>query len=165
MSDDGFTHGKCAAFGCPLPGSLGVGGEWVCFCHHGAASGRWQNVTRCIRSHEALASSISDARRFLGTPQWQSAYREIRRRLTAAGLADLLPGKADESPCSPGHPVAVHWLMRMEMHLLDLCNRETGAALAHPSPPPGVRTAQQTAQHASAYLPDMAKKPDNGDAA
>ncbi|TCG08360.1 hypothetical protein BZM27_12555 [Paraburkholderia steynii] len=163
MSAGGIEHGKCAAFGCPLPGSLGMGGEWVCFCHHGASAAGWQNVTRCIRSHESLASSISDARRFLGTPQWSSAYRTIRQRLTAAGLADLLPGKADESPCSPGHPVAVHWLMRMEMHLLGLCNAAADAALSHPAPPPATRTQGPTP--ATAYLPDVAKKPENGDTA
>jgi hypothetical protein len=46
--------------------------------------------------------------------------RTIKRRLTAAGLADLLPGEVDSSPCRPGHPIAVHWLMRQEMHLLAL---------------------------------------------
>jgi hypothetical protein len=56
-ADDGFTRGKCAAFGCLLPGSLGVGGEWVCFCHHGAGAAGWQNVTRCIRTHEPIAAS------------------------------------------------------------------------------------------------------------
>lgn len=160
MSGDGFTHGKCAAFGCPLPGSLGSGGEWVCFCHHGASSAGWQNVTRTIREHKAIAESVVDARRWLGTSQWQSAYRTIRHRLIEANHRDLLPGEVDASPHRPGHPVAVHWLMRLEMHLLSLCSSAADAAQPHPAPPP----ATQGPAHVSGYLPN-ASKPNAGDSA
>ncbi len=159
MSDpNDIPHGRCAAYGCPMPGSLGSGGEWVCFCHHAANSADWQHVTKMLRTNRAIVRSVCDARRFLGTSQWSAAYRVIRQRLTEAGHADLLPGHADASPHKPGQAVAVQWLMRLETHLLTLCNASPG--IAHPAPPP---TTSGPA-HIAGYLPDT-QQHDAGDTA
>lgn len=43
----------CAAYGCPLPGSISEsttgGGPWLCRHHFGVASSRWTEITTRLR--------------------------------------------------------------------------------------------------------------------
>jgi hypothetical protein len=136
MSDtnSGTTWGKCGAFGCPLTGSLGRGDMWVCFCHSDALQGAFQDVTRAIRNHQYLADATLDIRRYFGSEDWPTVYRQIQRRFIEAGRRDLLLGEADASPHKRG-PVVKLWLMRLEFELLRLTQDGTRRALSPTTQP------------------------------
>lgn len=114
--------GLCEAYGCPLFGSLGRGGAWVCFCHANADSEVWQEVTRIIRENEAIAASTLDIRRFRFSDDWPQAYRGIAKRLREADRADLLPNaNADGTPHRGNATILVQWLARLERELVQAC--------------------------------------------
>lgn len=123
MSGEDRAGGLCAAFACPLFGSLGRAGQWVCFCHANADSAVWQEVTRIIRENEPIAASALDIRRFRFSDDWPSAYRGIAKRLREARRADLLPSAAsDGTPHREASaPILTQWLMRLERELLRAC--------------------------------------------
>ena len=114
--------GLCSAFDCPLFGSLGRGGQWVCFCHLNADSAVWAEVTRLVRENEPIAASTLDIRRFYQSDEWPSAYRGIVKRLRDAGREDLLPSpEKDASPYRPGKVIVRQWLARLERELERIC--------------------------------------------
>lgn len=120
MSGEERPGGLCAAYACPLFGSIGRAGQWVCFCHANADSAVWQEVTRLIRENEPIAASALDIRRFRFTDDWPNAYRGIAKRLRDANRADMLPSaNADGSPHHEHSAVIVtQWLTRLERELL-----------------------------------------------
>lgn len=119
MSDEQRPGGLCSAYACPLFGSQGRAGQWVCYCHANADSAVWQEVTRLIRENEPIAASTLDIRRFRFTDDWPSAYRGIAKRLRDAGRADLLPSaQADGSPYREHATIVTQWLTRLERELL-----------------------------------------------
>lgn len=65
MSDEpqGTPWGMCAAFGCPLVGSFGVGGKWYCCCHFRANPQRNDEITMMLRNSPLTRSAI-EARKF-----------------------------------------------------------------------------------------------------
>ncbi|MFG7180708.1 hypothetical protein ACGYQ5_14365 [Burkholderia pseudomallei] len=119
MSED-RAGGLCAAHGCPLLGSLGRAGQWVCFCHANADSAVWQEITRVIRANEAIAASTLDIRRFRFSENWATAYRGIAKRLREADRADLLPSASSDGSPHRENPSAIvtQWLTRLERELL-----------------------------------------------
>ncbi|WP_434107672.1 hypothetical protein [Paraburkholderia caffeinilytica] len=111
--------GLCVCPGCPLLGTLGRGGEWVCFCHFDADWGARDFVTAVIRRHFAVYRAVLDVRRGFVSERWPQAYREAQQRLIESGYADLLPDARDVSPYRPGHPIVQQWLARLERFLRD----------------------------------------------
>ncbi|MDN7481905.1 hypothetical protein QZM38_13830 [Burkholderia orbicola] len=122
MSDiNGQAWGMCAAFGCPLLGSVGSDGKWYCFCHAGRPSGSNDAVTLTLREHMPIVESTLSIRRHFGSFRDDpNGYRAIPRALTEHGRTDLLLGKADESPHKPGKPIVRMWLARLERELISL---------------------------------------------
>lgn len=126
MSDiNGQAWGMCAAFGCPLFGSLGSEGRWYCFCHAGKPSVFNDAITRELREHQmAIVECTMDLRRnFCSFYENPEAYRTIQQRLIGADRRDLLLG-ADGNDCSPhrpGKPIVKMWLQRLERVLIDAC--------------------------------------------
>jgi hypothetical protein len=115
-------QGLCDAFACPLFGSVGRAGAWVCLCHANADSAVWQEITRLVRENEAIAASTLDIRRFQHSEDWPSVYRAIVRRLREAGRDDLLPtAEKDGSPYRTERPIVGQWLMRLELELVRIC--------------------------------------------
>lgn len=79
--------GGCAAFGCPLAGSMGSAGHWWCFCHHEASDGSLQAVTAAIRASSPLWETVMDIRSNLFSDDWDEAYRQIKFRIKQANDA------------------------------------------------------------------------------
>ena len=57
--------GKCTAYGCPLRGSvdLGGGGRYTCSAHAWASPEKWTGITAELREHDWLIGLMSDLRR------------------------------------------------------------------------------------------------------
>lgn len=63
MSADGVVWGMCEAYGCPLLGSYGVGGKWLCCCHFRAPVAAFDGITAEIHRHRGLVDAALLARR------------------------------------------------------------------------------------------------------
>ena len=123
MSDvNGQAWGMCAAYGCPLFGTVGSDGKWWCFCHVHKPSVFNDAITRELREKQMLIveATLSIRRNFSSFRDNPGAYREIQRALRAHGREDLLFGKPDESPHRPGKPIVKQWLARLERELIKL---------------------------------------------
>ncbi|MCW3678236.1 hypothetical protein [Burkholderia cenocepacia] len=136
----GQPWGMCAAFGCPLLGSVGSDGKWYCFCHAGRPGSSNDTVTLALREHMPIVESALSIRRHFGSFRDNpNGYRAIQRALTDHGRPDLLLGKADESPHKPGKPIVKMWLARLERELISLTggagNRGNGPSAIVPTAP------------------------------
>lgn len=60
MSDERW--GMCAAFGCPLPGSMPGDGRWYCFCHYAGNPATNDAITAILRRHQSLVVAALQAR-------------------------------------------------------------------------------------------------------
>ncbi|MGF6957972.1 hypothetical protein [Paraburkholderia youngii] len=127
MNDDqpGQPWGMCAAFGCPLLGTLGSDGRWFCFCHIHKPSSLNDAITARLRgplSH-IVAATLDIRRCGASFHQSPETYRVIQQRLMSAGRRDLLLGAngADCSPHRPGRPIVKQWVARLEGVLIASC--------------------------------------------
>lgn len=144
-TNDAGVWGMCAAFGCPLLGSLGRAGEWMCACHYDADSANFQAITRAIRDREPVAASALDIRRFHVADDWPKAYRGVQARLLAAGRSDLLR-RSDEGVGG--------WLARLEGELIGAVREMDHVPRGPRYGTPLVPTATITGPtHASGYMP------------
>ncbi|MGN6657069.1 MAG: hypothetical protein ACTHJ9_17250 [Rhodanobacter sp.] len=137
---DGQAWGMCAAFGCPLFGTMGRGGDWYCFCHWGKQSGANDAVTAKLRSGECLpiVEATLDIRRcFSSFRDCPDIYRALQKRLADVGRRDLLLGEIDSSPHRPGKPIVKQWLARLERELMRL-TEDIGTQLRMPTTVPSV---------------------------
>lgn len=111
--------GMCAAYGCPLPGSIGNEGRWYCYCHAGRATEANDRITRALQDLDFIVQCTIDLRGSRGTKEWPTIYRNMQQRLIRAGRPDLLLGTKDEPPNKPGVQNLTMWLMRLERELVD----------------------------------------------
>lgn len=109
----------CAAYGCPLAGSMGGEGQWYCFCHVNKSATENDRITRAIQDLDFIAQSTLEIRGGRQSKEWPAIYRGIQQRLIRAGREDLLLGKEDCSPHKPGVPIVNIWLMRLERELVE----------------------------------------------
>ncbi|MBR8147053.1 hypothetical protein [Burkholderia vietnamiensis] len=153
MSESGQAWGMCAAYGCPLLGTMG-GDKWYCFCHANRPNGSNDDITNVLRSDAAWAivQATLDIRRHFGSfVDAPDAYRRIQQRLIEADRRDLLLGKADESPNKPGKPIVRTWLARLESELVKL----TASAGRQQGPSGIVKTGTVIGPtHIGGYMPD-----------
>jgi hypothetical protein len=117
--------GYCAAYGCPLLGTVGRGGRWWCCCHAEASVEANDAITHGIRRHQAVHAATLDVRGSAGAADWALAYRAAQQRLLDAGYAELLPDGRDASLLGARRTILPQWLARLERFLHD-------AALAAP---------------------------------
>jgi hypothetical protein len=112
MNDQQTLPGMCAAFGCPLFGTVG-GDPWYCFCHAGRPRQANDGITHCLRNSEAAVVELTLAIR-------RDSVRGHKSDLTAKALRDLKAHpKFDElrfNPKADGN--ARTWLQRLERHLI-----------------------------------------------
>lgn len=130
---EGRPWGMCAAYGCPLFGSLGSGDRWWCFCHVNKPSGMNDEITQKLRSAEleAIVQTTLELRaNFCALRDVPRVYRNMQERLRRIGREDLLLGEKDCSPHRPGKPIVKMWLARLEMELIDA----TGSARIQNAP-------------------------------
>jgi hypothetical protein len=112
--------GMCAAYGCPLAGSLGSEGRWYCYCHANKPSVENDRITQVLRDdYDWLVQSTLEIRGKRGTKDWPGIYRNIQQRLIRADRSDLLLCEKDESPHKPGYRNTTIWLMRLERELIE----------------------------------------------
>ncbi|WP_034302521.1 hypothetical protein [Herbaspirillum sp. RV1423] len=85
---------KCAAYGCPCPGtsrsSTSGGNNWLCPHHIGTDAGAWQRITAELNRLSWLVDVCNGIRIFYGTEKWERVYREIQRDIVAHQRSDLL---------------------------------------------------------------------------
>lgn len=111
----------CAAYGCPLIGSMcsSTSGstEWWCFAHFGATAGRFQMITNEMRRLQWLSMAVHDVRFHdkPGTQASRAAFATIERELTAHGRPDLLWIRPNEE--QPLGEKRWRWLERLEAAL------------------------------------------------
>lgn len=123
MSEERF--GMCAAYGCPLAGSIGNDGKWYCFCHANRPSSDNDRITRILRDdYEWLVQTTLEIRGDRVSKDWPQIYRNIQARLVRAGRSDLLLSQKDESPHKAGYRNPIVWLLRLERELIEAT--ETG---------------------------------------
>ena len=130
------SQGRCAAFGCQLPGTDRRGDAWLCYCHFEASPGTTDLVTRAIRRHRAVYTATLDVRASACTDEWLRVYRQVQQRLFDGGYEDLLPDRRDFSPYHPGRPIVQQWLTRLERFLADAVRDEVRQVLAQTNPEP-----------------------------
>lgn len=85
----------CAAYGCPLIGSMCTSTQgstdWWCFAHFGADIGRYQSITSELNRLNWLACAARDVRMFdrIGTPESKAAFALIEHELELHKRPDL----------------------------------------------------------------------------
>lgn len=137
MSDvDSRPWGMCAAYGCPLLGTMGeeVGGKWFCFCHVRRPHSLNDAITARLRKHEWLVNSTLDIRQFQGQEGWGSVLGGIEKLCRDHDRIDLMFGEADSSPRRPGRPIVNMWLQRLEGELITI-TAEAGMQAHIPTAP------------------------------
>ncbi|MCE4544612.1 MULTISPECIES: hypothetical protein [unclassified Caballeronia] len=163
MSDyDQSRAGMCAAYGCPLLGTVGSDGRWYCFCHINKPSALNDSITRALNGELLpIVESTLDIRRcfssFYGN---EAGYRAIQKRLIGMDRKDLLfnaDGK-DTPPVPPSgrtmKPVVKMWLMRLERELID----QTGKFGEQERIPLTVPTAPLVGPtHATQHMPELTR--------
>ncbi|WP_186216277.1 hypothetical protein [Burkholderia gladioli] len=77
MSTDGVMVDTCSVYGCPLLGSFGESGKWVCACHVRVAPSRHNAITAVLNQHAGKAE------------------RAVSLRRTGAGYAEILRAEAE----------------------------------------------------------------------
>lgn len=124
---EGQPWGMCAAFGCPLFGTLGSDGQWFCFCHYGKPSVFNDSITRELREHQMplVEATLSIRRHFSSFYDAPDAYRAIQNKLIGMDRRDLLLGaNGNDVPPSPPSrpglkPIVRMWLQRLERVLIE----------------------------------------------
>lgn len=110
---DSQPWGICAAFGCPLLGTMGSDGDWYCFCHVGKPSVFNDAITRELRENQKAVVDLALAIRgdsLLGRND--QTGRALKALKTHALYGELrFNGKTDQS--------ARAWLQRLERHLIE----------------------------------------------
>lgn len=109
--NNGQAWGMCAAFGCPLFGTLGSDGGWYCFCHAGKPSVFNDAITRELRENQGAVVDVTLAIRRLANEidTLRAAAKDLKAHPMGAELA-FNRGK-DMS--------ARAWLQRLERHLVE----------------------------------------------
>ena len=111
MSDEeqqGQPWGMCAAYGCPLVGSMGSAGQWWCFCHYEQPSGSNSAITMGLRAHGVLCR-LSIALRGRDEEAIALCRRELKGHPHGAELAFDRERDAN----------AYGWLLRIERFLIE----------------------------------------------
>lgn len=107
----------CAAYGCPLIGSMSSSTsgstDWWCFAHFGVQGAQLQAITTELRSLEWLAQAAHDVRFHdkPGTEASRRAFQAIEHQLTLHQREDLLWIRP--SPTHQGEK-RYRWLERLE---------------------------------------------------
>lgn len=110
---NGQAWGMCAAFGCPLFGTLGHDGQWYCFCHAGKPSVFNDAITRELRENESEVVDVTLALRR------DSIHGNSSRELGAARTALKSHALGAELSFKKTDGNATGWLLRLERHLIE----------------------------------------------
>jgi hypothetical protein len=106
---EGQPWGMCAAYGCPLAGSMGSGGQWWCFCHHEQPSSANAAITMVLRANGVLCR-LSLALR----GRDEEAISLCRQELRGHALGGELAFNREKDRNAYG------WLLRIERALIEM---------------------------------------------
>lgn len=111
---NGQAWGMCAAFGCPLFGTLGSDGVWYCFCHVGKPSVFNDAITRELRDKQGTVVDMTLAirRDTLGSEWSTEAAAAVKALKTHPQASDLAFNRSKDMS-------ARAWLQRLERHLIE----------------------------------------------
>lgn len=111
MSEEqqGQPWGMCAAYGCPLAGSMGSGGQWWCFCHYEQPSSANAAITMVLRANGVLCR-LSLALRGRDEEAISLCRQELRGHAIGGELA--FSREKDRN--------VYGWLLRIERALIDM---------------------------------------------
>lgn len=109
----GQPWGMCAAFGCPLLGTLGSEGHWYCFCHVGKPSVFNDAITRELRDRHLAVVEVTLALRR------DSIHGNASRELGLARAALKQHPEALKLGFAKSDGNATGWLLRLERHLIE----------------------------------------------
>jgi hypothetical protein len=62
MNADGTAWGMCAAYGCPLLGTVGDAGKWVCCCHFNIGGAANDAITAELHRQKPLVDRVLSLR-------------------------------------------------------------------------------------------------------
>lgn len=98
-SDEGASGYRCAAYGCPLAGSISAstrgGGPWYCRFHFAVGPSGWAEITTRL-TRERASGELTQA------PSAPAAVQRIREQIAevrarrASGQREREPGEDDE---------------------------------------------------------------------
>lgn len=146
MSDSGQAWGMCSAYGCPLLGTLGSGGQWWCFCHHEQPPSANAAITLALRERFSTICRLTIALR----GRDEEAIRLSRQELRGHPNGHDLAFRADADKNAYG------WLLRLERFLIEQTSALGRGAPAHRDPIGGVIGPT----HVSGYMPDKERRED-----
>lgn len=114
MNDEnGQAQGMCAAYGCPLFGTLGSDGRWYCFCHVNKPSVFNDAITRELRERQLEVVEVTLAIRR------DSIHGNGSRELSVTRSALKNHPLGAELGFSKKDGNASGWLLRLERHLIE----------------------------------------------
>ncbi|UVS95668.1 hypothetical protein [Burkholderia glumae] len=101
MSTGGVMVDTCSVYGCPLLGSFGESGKWVCACHFRAAAARHNAITAVLNQHSGLAERAVFLRRsFAPAADILSAEAELIELTRETGTQTQIPTAGVTGPRS-----------------------------------------------------------------
>lgn len=77
---------SCAAYGCPLLGTVRVEGSWLCAAHAMAPPSRWQDITLALNRWSSLLHAASALMRVPALPMFDEQARQLMDLVAATGL-------------------------------------------------------------------------------
>lgn len=135
--------GACPAHGCPLRGSIDLGGagRFVCSAHAGQPHGRWQAITAALNEHRWLIDHMAD----IGRTDMHQRWRALAATFWANSEPELMQPKAFET--------RELYLYRLHLELL----HRVGARTQRPDPmvPQGGMPKARTAEPLQRRRPDL----------
>jgi hypothetical protein len=97
MSDEPRKGCMCAAYGCPLVGTMTPSTtgsqDWLCWLHFGRDATHWQAITVELNRVRFIADALTSLRSVYGTKHWPDAVRAARQALRENQRNDLTPAK------------------------------------------------------------------------
>jgi len=140
--------GMCAAYGCPLHGTMSNnttgGDDWWCFLHHGREGAMVQQITTAIHRHRWLADVLTTALEIHPARDGNEGRMEwIRKTLKTANRDDLQWA---------GHPENIRqWTNRLKPALEQLVMADVQVPAQ--TEIAGTKATKDTWQKASALIP------------
>ena len=86
-----YRPGGCSAYGCPMPGSVKLGSDWVCGFHANAPATDWQQITARLNQRKPLVRAMLRA-------MAMDPYEFAKGRHIAAGTSMAKFGRPDLAP-------------------------------------------------------------------
>jgi hypothetical protein len=141
--DHEVDHTRCAAHGCPMPGSVtsSTSGtqQWFCHFHLNCDVVSWNRISNELNRLGWLVAACSAIRAKQCSDDWPATYRKIQHEIRQHSRSDLLYNDKID--------VGVRaWLHRLDSEIAKACNSKPQLAL--------VKAAADTWQRVQHEVPE-----------